>query len=88
MRLRWPSRWTFRTWAGVRGGVRPHLRPQLSSQPQAAPSGVRPSLSRGCTHVDKLQFPEVFHSVNGTVATRQEGMDIVLQTEGVQPGGH
>lgn len=45
-------------------------------------------LDRGRTHIDKLQFPEVLHSVDGAVATRQEGMDVVLQPQGVQPGGH
>lgn len=33
------------------------------------------------THVDKLQLPEVLHSVDGAVATGQERMDIVLQPQ-------
>lgn len=49
---------------------------------------ARPGLSTGCTHVDKLQFPEVLHSVNRAVAAGQEGMHVVLQPQGVQPGGY
>lgn len=40
------------------------------------------------THVDELQLPEVLHSVDGAVATGQERVDILLQPQRVQPGGH
>lgn len=46
------------------------------------------SLGRGRTHIDKLQLPEVLHSVDGAVAAGQEGVHVVLQPQGVQPGGH
>lgn len=71
MRLRWPSRCTFRTWGG--GGA---VRDLLGSQPHTGQPGGhswlrtdRPGLEQNCTHVDKLQLPEVLHSVNGAVAT-------------------
>lgn len=48
-----------------------------------------PSPGPGCTaHIDELQLPKVLHRVDGAVATGQERVDVVLQPQGVQPGGH
>lgn len=79
MRLRWPSRWTFRTWVG---GERQSGGGWAPAPPAGGPGP-------GCTaHVDELQLPEVLHGVHGAVATGQERVDVVLQPQGVQPGGH
>lgn len=89
MRLRWPSRCTFRTWAGAgRGRSGGNWAPSPQPSPPRAMLAAQGHSQQGCTHVDKLQLPEVLHSVNGAVATRQEGRDIVLQAQGDQPGVH
>lgn len=86
--FRWPSRFTFSTCRDRSWSPRAQSHSErLVASPSPGEQG-RTLLSwqeRADTHVYYLKLPEVFHSVDRAVATREEGLDVILQPQGVEP---